>query len=256
MSRRIGKFLELLGLFVLAILLVIFSRSLWTWFWDWGIHTGIIRNSNLTDKEWLAVSGGWLKIGTMFCILLGGAAGGFIYSLIQIKGLQLPQTVESRVKLQDESSVIHKIIDLGWLGDVILGIGGGILIFLVLPYSGDGTVSSNVAKVIQDGNEIPYLLRVVATSMIGGFASRSIFDEASKTFKKKLEGLSDKVDEQKNEINSLGQDVTNIDKSVNNIDESNRLDSIVRLLLPRQLDPSIQALEGEDWTEPLCTESA
>jgi hypothetical protein len=251
MSRSIGRNLVWLVWFLLGIVVAIGGYFVWTWFWSWAFGAGIFSfhgTKTETEIDWPKASVAWMKIATLVFILFGGAAGGFIYSLIQVKGLQLPQTVESRVKLDDERSVIHKIIDLGWLGDMVIGIGGGILIFLVLPSFSEGT-ASNIGNVINTGNEISYLVRVVATSMIGGFASRSIFDEASKTFKKKLEGLSDKVDGQIIEISSLGQNVTNIDNSINNIDQSNRLDSIVRQLLPRQLDPSLKAVEGEEWKQ-------
>jgi len=125
------------------------------------------------------------RIFIYFCILFGGLLGGFIYSISQNRGFVLP----NRYSMKDGENNEFSKVGLGTLADMLVGVGGGILIFLLVPYAGDGDLITTLAKNLGTETEASSLLKVIALALIGGFAGISLFDEASKRIAHQVQQL-------------------------------------------------------------------
>lgn len=168
-----------------------------------------------------------VKVLMIVCISFGGILGGFIFSISKKRRLDFPQ----RYTFISEQESINGY-NLGFIGDILIGLGGGILIFLVVPFGADETLLSNADKAVESGDEVSFFLEVLATAMVGGFAGISLFDEAAKRLNQQVSQLEFDLNAKSQELNSI---------TVERSKEAN-----VQFLLNRYLDPSLSSLSIEE----------
>lgn len=153
-------------------------------------------------------------------VLLGGALGGFIYSVSRHRGFVVPHWV---------SQPIHTKYDLGTLADIVVGIGGGIIIFNLVPQSSDSDLfESLLNRPASLGTAVSTVMKITALSLIGGFAGISLFDEAAKRISRQLE------DTQAELLLNRGR--------IQELQNNDRQESDIQFLLSPLLDPSLQPL--------------
>lgn len=122
------------------------------------------------------------EIRNILVIIVFGAFGGLLYSLRSRKA-ELPYVVNVEKQSSiDQEATYKKVVYLGVLADCLIGIGGALVVFLLLP-----PIEGEIVKLL-------------ATATIGGYGGRSLLDQALGTVIKKQEELQDKVDQTQQEI--------------------------------------------------------
>jgi len=174
---------------------------------------GLNNSLSLEDQELLS---------KLLTIMGAGAFGGLLYSL-QNRKLELPYISDNRPTDTNRSAATSgtnssrnngKVINLGGVADCLVGIGGALVVFLILP-----------------GEETDPIKRL-ATAMIGGYGGRGLLDQAVDSLAKKQQELQEKVD----------RSIEELDKTKDEIDadkvQADR-DAKTLKLLSRHLDKSL-----------------
>lgn len=104
-------------------------------------------------------------------IALFGAFGGFLYGT-RLSALTFPHR-------KPDSHALH----LGFINDLLVGIGGAIVIFLIVP----GTFEFDPTKPVE-------FLRGIATAFLGGYGGYALID---KVLNQKLKEIEEKMEEEK-----------------------------------------------------------
>lgn len=167
-----------------------------------------------------------------------GGLGGLIFS-IQSRSLKLPEIQSSESE-----------IDLGFVADILVGISGSFIIFLILPF--DFNSQNQGGSGNQSGFEG---LKIVATSILGGYAGRSLFKvaygklsmdiEQIQTSQKQLKTsqkeaqrqLREMSESQKKDIKVTGLLNKYLDNTANSDERNELLDSIKT---PKELPPDVR----------------
>ena len=124
--------------------------------------------------------------------------------------------------------------NLGFFQDMLVGIGGGIIVFSLIPQVGNNTLFEELLKDCPSmGTAAETLVKIVSLSLIGGFAGISLFSEAAKRINMEV------VDQIKAQTNAQGQLITAIK-------EGNAHESEIQLILNRVVDPSIGVLSPSE----------
>jgi tetratricopeptide (TPR) repeat protein len=147
-------------------------------------------------------------------IIIAGAFGGLLYSLQNGK-LNLPY-IEIQTSTGEQTSHTRNVINLGVVADCLIGIGGSLVVFLILPGG--------------DGNLTP--IKFLATGTIGGYGGRSLLNQAISNISKRQDELEEQVDLTKEKLQAVEDKV--------------RIDGETLKLLSRYLDKSLKlTLEQE-----------
>lgn len=147
-------------------------------------------------------------------IIIAGVFGGLLYSLQNGK-LNLPY-IEIQTSTGDQTSHTWNVINLGVVADCLIGIGGSLVVFLILPGG--------------DGNLTP--IKFLATGTIGGYGGRSLLNQAISNISKRQDELEEQVDLTKEKLQAVEDKV--------------RIDGETLMLLSRYLDKSLKlTLEQE-----------
>jgi hypothetical protein len=163
-------------------------------------------------------------------IVVGGALGGLIYGITQHHGAVMPHQISLM-----EGEDLRKYVkwNLGFFQDMLVGIGGGLIVFGLIPQVGNNTLFEELLKDCPSmGTAAETLVKIISLSLIGGFAGISLFSEAAKRINMQV------VDQIKAQTNAQGQLITAIK-------EGNAQESEVRLILNRVVDPSIDISPSE-----------
>lgn len=181
-------------------------------------------------------------------VLIGGGLGGFIYSVSRNRGFIVPHWVAHQVEGLDEPSpqsgdgaprrapgsgaaatLTYTKYDLGTIADIIVGIGGGIIIFNLVPQVGDSDLfESLLNQPASLGSAVSEVMKILALSLIGGFAGISLFDEAAKRISRQLEDTQTDVRFNRGKIQEL--------------QKNDEKESDIQYLLGPLVDPSLQPL--------------
>ncbi len=167
----------------------------------------------------------WLRFWAYSLVIIGGAHGGLIYGISRNRGVIIPHFQSQQRKA--DSTTFTKL-DLGYLGDMLVGIGGGIIIFNLIPQTDPDIFVSLFKNSTDVGKIASLLMKVLALSLIGGFAGISLFDEAAKRISQELE-----------EVRSQANATTGL---INNLQGENDLESEIQYLLNPMVDPSFPPL--------------
>ncbi|MEA5389965.1 hypothetical protein VB738_01700 [Cyanobium gracile UHCC 0139] len=169
-----------------------------------------------------------------FSVLVGGALGGFIYSVSRHRGFIVPHWVSAPAEGQDipdakAARPVRTTYDLGTLADIIVGIGGGIIIFNLVPQSGEADLFESLLNQRASlGTAVSTVMKILALSLIGGFAGISLFDEAAKRINRQLQETQAELRVNRGSIQEL--------------QNNDRQESDIQFLLSPLLDPSLQPL--------------
>ncbi|KAF0654813.1 hypothetical protein L107_02062 [Cyanobium sp. Copco_Reservoir_LC18] len=181
-------------------------------------------------------------------VLIGGGLGGFIYSISRNRGFIVPHWVAHEVEAQSglvpqggdgalrhaprgstTTKSTYTKYDLGTLADIIVGVGGGIIIFNLVPQVGDSDLFESLLNQRANlGSAVSEVMKILALSLIGGFAGISLFDEAAKRISRQLEETQTDVIFNRGKIQEL--------------QKNDRQESDIQFLLGPLLDPSLQPL--------------
>jgi hypothetical protein len=142
----------------------------------------------------------WLRSWAYFLVIIGGAYGGLIYGISRNRGVIIPHFQDQQDKAD---STTFKKLDLGWLGHILVGIGGGIIIFNLIPQTDPDIFAQLFQSSADFGKIASLLMKVLALSLIGGFAGISLFDEAAKRISQELEDVRSQANANKGLINQL-----------------------------------------------------
>jgi hypothetical protein len=159
-------------------------------------------------------------------VLFGGAFGGLIYSISSNRGA----ISWHPVTLQGEDKKTEYIKwNLGVYGDMLVGAGGAVIVFNLIPQVSDGGLITALWKSMSDaGDAASTLMKILALSLIGGFAGISLFDEAARKISKQMQEISQQVDANSNQLSGLNQ--------------VGSIESEIRFLLSRAVDKSLSPL--------------
>lgn len=171
------------------------------------------------------------------CIIFGGLLGGLIYSISRNQGFVIPK----RYMFKDGDNEFWKL-GLGTFADMLVGLGGGILIFLLVPYTGDNDLITTLIQNVGKDAEASSLLKVIALTLVGGFAGISLFDEAAKRITRKVDELNTTVEE----LDATAKDNR---KQIDDIADGATQEAEIQFLLSPLLDPSISQLNSEQLEE-------
>lgn len=108
---------------------------------------------------------------TLILIALFGAFGGFLYGHQQ-NGLVLAKLDRPR-----------KQLELGWIGDCLVGVGGGIAIFLIIP-----------TQALIGGGNVAQEVKILALATVGGFGGSAILNMALSVTVKDIRDRLDRHD--------------------------------------------------------------
>lgn len=181
-------------------------------------------------------------------VLIGGGLGGFIYSVSRNRGFIVPHwvahQVEGQADLEPPSgdgalrptprgrtavTLTYTKYDLGTIADIIVGIGGGIIIFNLVPQGGEADLFESLLNHQTSlGSAVSEVMKILALSLIGGFAGISLFDEAAKRISRQLE------DTQTDVLFNRGK--------IQELQKNDQKESDIQFLLGPLVDPSLQPL--------------
>lgn len=160
------------------------------------------------------------------CIVSGGLLGGLIYSISRNRGFVVPK----HYLFQDGDNQFFKL-GLGTFADMLVGLGGSILIFLLVPYTGDQDLITTLVQNVGTITEASSLLKVVALALVGGFAGISLFDEAAKRLTHQIE--------------ELDLTIQNNRERIHQINDTSAREAEIQYLLSPLLDVTIGPLKPE-----------
>jgi hypothetical protein len=169
-------------------------------------------------------------------VLIGGALGGFIYSISRNRGFIVPHWVHQAKEgseNQDTNSTVatdltYTKFDLGTFADLLVGIGGGIIIFNLVPQGDPDLFESLLNSPASLGTAVSMVMKILALSLIGGFAGISLFDEAAKRINRQLQETQSELLVNRGKIQQLQQ--------------NDQQESDIQFLLNPLVDPSIGPL--------------
>jgi hypothetical protein len=213
-----------------------------------GFASAGVASSNLSTLEQSL-----LKYVVYLSVLIGGALGGLIYSISRNRGFVVPHwdlqstednllpsasSIESSANPARETKTgiapTYTKYDLGTFADILVGIGGGIIIFNLVP-QGDTDLFEGLLNAATDPNKpnglgtvVSQLMKILAISLIGGFAGISLFDEAAKRISRQLEDSKVEILTNRGKIQQLQQ--------------NDQQESDIQFLLNPLVDPSLGPL--------------
>jgi hypothetical protein len=213
-----------------------------------GFASAGVASSNLAPLEQSL-----LKYVVYLSVLIGGALGGLIYSISRNRGFVVPHwdlqstednllpstsSIESSANPARETKTgiapTYTKYDLGTFADILVGIGGGIIIFNLVP-QGDTDLFEGLLNAATDptkpnglGTVVSQLMKILAISLIGGFAGISLFDEAAKRISRQLEDSKVEILTNRGKIQQLQQ--------------NDQQESDIQFLLNPLVDPSLGPL--------------
>ncbi len=159
-------------------------------------------------------------------VLFGGAFGGLIYSISSNRGAISWHSVTLQ---GEDKKTEYKKWNLGVYGDMLVGAGGGVIVFNLIPQVSDGGLIKVLWMSMSDtGTAASTLMKILALSLIGGFAGISLFDEAARKISKQMQEISQQVDANSNQLSGLNQ--------------VGSTESQIRFLLSRAVDKSLSPL--------------
>jgi hypothetical protein len=159
-------------------------------------------------------------------VLFGGAFGGLIYSISSNRGAinWHPVTL-----LGEDKKTEYIKWNLGVYGDMLVGAGGGVIVFNLIPQvSDEGLIEALWTSMSDAGSAASTMMNILALSLIGGFAGISLFDEAARKISKQMQDISQQVDTNSNQLSGLNQ--------------VGSTESEIRFLLSRAVDKSLSPL--------------
>jgi len=174
----------------------------------------------------------WLRFWAYFLVVIGGAHGGLIYGISRNRGVIVPHYERKQNK---ESNTTYTKLDLGYLGDILVGIGGGIIIFNLVPQTDPDIFVTLLNSWENFGKIASLMMKVLALSLIGGFAGISLFDEAAKRISQELEDVRSQASANSGLINQLQGE--------------GDLEAQIQFLLNPMTDPSIPPLSPSQGLE-------
>jgi hypothetical protein len=122
-----------------------------------------------------------------FLITTSGALGGILYST-KDRLIEVPH---------HENKDLNKI-SLGYFADILGGIGGAYIIFMVLPYEFHQVLPSDTFKeankYITEFEQIRSLIQIIAVSMIGGYSGRALIEVVQSNLLKDVKQVAEKQD--------------------------------------------------------------
>jgi hypothetical protein len=143
----------------------------------------------------------WLRYAAYFSVLLGGAGGGLIYSISRNRGAVIPHIVRRRT---EEGVHTYVTLNLGFLAEILIGMGGGVIIFNLVPSNAQSDLfTSLLDSSCSWGTALSLLMKILALALIGGFAGISLFDEAAKRFNRELEEVRNQASSARGEVERL-----------------------------------------------------
>lgn len=167
----------------------------------------------------------WLRFWVYSVVVIGGAHGGLIYGISRNRGVIIPHYHQQQ---DSDNNKTYTKLELGYLGDIVVGIGGGIIIFNLVPQV-DSDIFRTLFKNTADiGMTASLIMKILALSLIGGFAGISLFDEAAKRIRTELE----EVRTQARANNGL----------INQLQGESDVEAEIQYLINPMIDPSIPPL--------------
>lgn len=132
-------------------------------------------------------------------IVMSGAAGGILYA-VRDSTLEWPKVTGGE-------------IHLGWIADTLYGISGAFAVCLIVPNFSESAIngfSDIVTKISKENSNSADLIEIIAVSIVGGFAGRSVLRMASdKIIKKELQEMNQKVEATKVELDQRLENYNN-----------------------------------------------
>ncbi|MFN6337429.1 MAG: hypothetical protein ACK41W_01685 [Cyanobacteriota bacterium] len=187
--------------------------------------SGLLTESQGDGQKQLIPDAAWLRFWLYLCVIVGGAFGGLIYGLSRNRGAVIPHFM----RLQDVGGASgFQKLDLGFLGDMLIGIGGGIIVFNLVPQADRDIFESLFLNYSDVGKVASLLMKIMALSLIGGFAGISLFDEAAKRISRELE-----------EVRAQAQANSGLIHQLKSVDA---LEAQIQSLLNPLIDPSFPPL--------------
>ncbi len=116
-----------------------------------------------------------IPFATYWVIGISGAFGGFLYGT-RLHGLAVPHRTRRKY-----------IFDLGFINDLLVGIGGAIVIWLIVP----GEFKFDPVEPVQ-------FIRGIATAFLGGYGGYALID---RVLNQKLKEIEEKMEEEKEQSN-------------------------------------------------------
>jgi hypothetical protein len=175
------------------------------------------------------------------CVVFGGAFGGLIYGLSRNSGAILPHKV---FEVGDTTTFFHKHkYDLGFLGDMLIGIGGGIIVFNLVPQANGDIFGTLVKSYADHGILASLLMKIAALSLIGGFAGISLFDEAAKRINREIQEARSKAD---HAISQAAEAASKAEETSSQMQKIRDLEAEIQYLLNPLVDPSFPPLNESD----------
>jgi|688.fasta_scaffold199366_2 hypothetical protein len=179
-------------------------------------------------------------------ITLCGALGGIVYTT-RSHTIEVPH-----IELKDLNTY-----SLGFLSDIVGGVGGAYVIFMILPFDFqdppaikmDSTVSQSLAQEFQ---QIRALIQVIAVSMVGGYGGRAIMEKVQDTLSLKIQGVAvrQKNVEVRQEMleRKATEDMEDLRREYSSkIDQINRNDA-AKSIIAKILDVNYKPSQAE-WNE-------
>jgi hypothetical protein len=131
----------------------------------------------------------YFKPGVSFFFLISasGALGGILYS-----------TKDRLIEVPHHENKNQNMISLGYFADILGGIGGAYIIFMVLPYEFHQVLPSDTFKeankYITEFEQIRSLIQIIAVSMIGGYSGRALIEVVQSNLLKDVKQVAEKQD--------------------------------------------------------------
>lgn len=158
-------------------------------------------------------------------VMAGGAFGGLIYSISRNRGAVMAH----RVTLEEGNGQGRYVKwNLGIWADLLVGMGGGIIIFNLIPQAGNVQLFDALWTSCPTAGTPATLMKILSLALIGGFAGISLFDEAAKRFSRQIEEVG-----AQNKANR---------ELISQLNEGDAAESRISFLLNRVVDPSIASL--------------
>jgi uncharacterized protein YdbL (DUF1318 family) len=199
------------------------------------------------------------KVGTNFFYLISsvGALGGILFS-----------TKNRLLELPHDDSLDRNKFSLGFIADILGGIGGAYVIFLLLPFEFH-KVSINeldhINPVLNGFEQIRILIQVIAISLIGGYGGRALIEQVQTELLKqeldrKLDIQSEKIGEKIEVVdNQLRERLNQVEQELSTRKESERINSralvIARTML-QEIGKSADSQEREEELKMLLNSSS
>lgn len=187
------------------------------------------------------------KVGTNFFYLISsvGALGGILFS-----------TKNRLLELPHDDSLDRNKFSLGFIADILGGVGGAYVIFLLLPFEFHKVTINeldHINPVLNGFEQIRILIQVIAISLIGGYGGRALIEQVQTELLK--QELDRKLDIQSEKIevvdNQLKERLNQLEQELSARRESERLNNRALVIARTMLQEIGKSADSQERKEEL-----